>query len=157
MVGGCECDTDFDVEVAIKAGFLRTDREFLDLVDFHVPLYFLLRRLAIMKPLTSLTGCNPITRKHVKLRKTKERCRKLDHSRKDIEEDSPKEFDSPPMKMRRISMVKRLKTRTEQASKDNIGSNDGIVAACKELVNLVVSRGSMDDITVMIIDLHHFR
>ncbi|KAF6137171.1 hypothetical protein GIB67_030935 [Kingdonia uniflora] len=31
------------------------------------------------------------------------------------------------------------------------------VAACKDLVNLAASRGSLDDITVMIIDLEHFR
>ncbi|KAI4368474.1 hypothetical protein MLD38_017029 [Melastoma candidum] len=84
-------------------------------------------------------------------------CRKLDHSRKDVEGDSLNEFDNPPVKMRRISMVKRLKTRTVQASKDDIRSDDGLVAACKELANLTVSRGSMDDITVMIIDLHHFQ
>lgn len=84
-------------------------------------------------------------------------CRKLNDNRKDVEEDSLNEFDSPPAKKRRISMVKRLKTRIERTNKENMGSNDGLVAACKELVNLAVSRGSMDDKTVMIIDLHHFR
>ncbi|KAI5352253.1 hypothetical protein L3X38_005144 [Prunus dulcis] len=35
-------------------------------------------------------------------------------------------------------------------------ASGGLVAACKELVNLALSRGSLDDITVMIIDLNHF-
>ncbi|KAI4373818.1 hypothetical protein MLD38_011893 [Melastoma candidum] len=293
MVGGCECDTDFDVEEAIKAGFLRTDQEFLDLdlssgaccvtalirrneiaisnlgdcravlcrgeaaepltrdhragqeeekrrieekggfVEMHrgtwrvhgvlsisrsigdshlkqwitsepetriIPLttdleFLILASDGLWEQVSNQEAVDVVNRLQSYHKKTREAeedngngeeyglvsvspssklrrvslkqpagcstrspsCRKLDHSRKDVEEDSPKEFDSPPMKMRRISMVKRLKTRTEQASKDNIGSNDGLVAACKELVNLAVSRGSMDDITVMIIDLHHFR
>ncbi|XP_076941622.1 putative protein phosphatase 2C 14 [Bidens hawaiensis] len=37
------------------------------------------------------------------------------------------------------------------------GPNHGLVDACKELVNLAVKRGSLDDITVMIVDLKAFQ
>jgi protein phosphatase 1L len=72
------------------------------------------------------------------------------------------ENESPPPKSRRISLVKRVNMKTESPSKENISykrrpPHGGLVAACKELVNLAVSRGSLDDITVMIIDLNHFR
>ncbi|WOH16592.1 hypothetical protein DCAR_0936150 [Daucus carota subsp. sativus] len=36
-------------------------------------------------------------------------------------------------------------------------SSGGLIAACKELANLALSRGSLDDITVMIIDLHRLK
>ncbi|XP_057776801.1 probable protein phosphatase 2C 14 isoform X2 [Salvia miltiorrhiza] len=36
-------------------------------------------------------------------------------------------------------------------------TNAGLVGACKELVNLAVARGSLDDITVMIIDLSRYK
>ncbi|XP_059448059.1 uncharacterized protein LOC132179366 [Corylus avellana] len=82
--------------------------------------------------------------------------------RKGIEDDFASENESPPPKSRRISLVKRVNMKTESPSKENISykrrpPHGGLVAACKELVNLAVSRGSLDDITVMIIDLNHFR
>ncbi|XP_055959803.1 uncharacterized protein LOC126657296 [Mercurialis annua] len=72
------------------------------------------------------------------------------------------ENESPPSKSRRISLVKRINVKNESPSKENSPLKKkplctGLVAACKELVNLAVSRGSLDDITVMIIDLKHFR
>ncbi|CAL2231204.1 unnamed protein product [Prunus armeniaca] len=72
------------------------------------------------------------------------------NSWKDSENDFPIENESPPSKSRRISLVKRVNMKIQPAS-------GGLVAACKELVNLALSRGSLDDITVMIIDLNHFR
>ena len=73
------------------------------------------------------------------------------------------ENESPPSKSRRISLVKRVNMKLESPIKENNGFNKKrpdstvLVAACKELVNLAVSRGSPDDITVMIIDLNYFR
>ncbi|KAL6983780.1 protein-serine,threonine phosphatase [Sarracenia purpurea var. burkii] len=72
------------------------------------------------------------------------------------------ENESPhPPKTRRIS----FETSTEVQSpnqkcssyKKRSASSSGLVAACNELVNLAVARGSFDDITVMIIDLNHFK
>lgn len=72
------------------------------------------------------------------------------------------ENESPPLKSQRTSLVKRVNTKIESPTKANCGNRKrpatgGLVDACKELVNLAVSRGSLDDITVMIIDLNHFR
>ncbi|KAL2939656.1 putative protein phosphatase 2C 14, partial [Bienertia sinuspersici] len=56
------------------------------------------------------------------------------------------ENDSPPTKLIRTSLKENKRPVVE-----------GLVAACKKLANLAVSRGSMDDITVMLVDLKHFR
>ncbi|KAH7515656.1 hypothetical protein FEM48_Zijuj10G0049700 [Ziziphus jujuba var. spinosa] len=71
------------------------------------------------------------------------------------------ENESPPLKSQRLSLVKRVNTKIESPTKENSGyrttpASVGLVDACKELANLAVSRGSLDDITVMIIDLKHF-
>lgn len=81
---------------------------------------------------------------------------------KDGDNDSPSENGSPPSNSRRISLVKRLNIRDESPCHENSSykkspASVGLMAACKELVNLAASRGSLDDITVMIIDLNHFR
>ncbi|XP_022132306.1 probable protein phosphatase 2C 14 isoform X2 [Momordica charantia] len=73
------------------------------------------------------------------------------------------EIESPGSKSRRISLVRHMKMKTESSPKENNGcyrkrpTSSRLVAACKELVDLALSRGSLDDITVMIIDLSHFR
>ncbi|PIA51646.1 hypothetical protein AQUCO_01100483v1 [Aquilegia coerulea] len=69
------------------------------------------------------------------------------------------ENTSPPSKSRRISLVKQQKVKSHsplQQIKHNRKRpfSNRLVTACKELVNLAVTRGSLDDITVMIIDLH---
>ncbi|KAL6193280.1 hypothetical protein ACLB2K_034364 [Fragaria x ananassa] len=76
--------------------------------------------------------------------------------------DFASENESPPSKSRRISSVKRANMKSESPIKENSGctmspASGGLVTACKELVSLALSRGSLDDITVMIIDLNHFR
>ncbi|KAK7839936.1 putative protein phosphatase 2c 14 [Quercus suber] len=48
-------------------------------------------------------------------------------------------------------------TKESISYKMSKSTSNGLVAACEELVGLAVSRGSLDDITVMIIDLNHFR
>ncbi|XP_062110434.1 uncharacterized protein LOC133822198 [Humulus lupulus] len=82
------------------------------------------------------------------------------------EHDYVIENESSPSKSRRISLARRVNMKMESPTKENnnvfISSkkradSSGLVAACKELVNLAVSRGSLDDITVMIIDLNQFR
>ncbi|CBI16793.3 unnamed protein product, partial [Vitis vinifera] len=69
----------------------------------------------------------------------------------------PKTMSHPPSKARRISLVKRLNMKTqsprqEKSYKKSFASSR-LVAACKELMNLALTRGGLDDITVMIIDL----
>lgn len=81
---------------------------------------------------------------------------------KDNENDFACENESPPTKLRKISLVKRINIKTESPVKENScyrkrSASAVLEDACKELVNLAVSRGSLDDITVMIIDLNHFR
>ncbi|KAJ7982045.1 putative Phosphatase 2C family protein [Quillaja saponaria] len=81
---------------------------------------------------------------------------------KGIKDEFACENGSPPSKSRRISLVKRVNMKIESPTNENSNfkkrdATEGLVAACKELVNLAVSRGSLDDITVMIIDLNHFR
>ncbi|KAG2708122.1 hypothetical protein I3843_05G161600 [Carya illinoinensis] len=78
------------------------------------------------------------------------------------EDDFPSENESPPSKSRRISSVKRVDVKTQSPAKETIShkrrpASGGLVAACEELVNLAVSRGSLDDVTVMIIDLSQFK
>ncbi|KAG8383244.1 hypothetical protein BUALT_Bualt05G0164200 [Buddleja alternifolia] len=73
------------------------------------------------------------------------------------------ESGSPPSKSRRISLAKKMKTKIHFPSDENDflfekpAYTDGLVAACKELANLAVARGSLDDITVMIVDLSHYK
>lgn len=78
------------------------------------------------------------------------------------------ENDEPQNKVRRVvSFVNQAKTRpqnpdqnqnqNQNRDQDNGLPADGLVDACKELVNLAVKRGSLDDITVMILDLKSFQ
>ncbi|XP_038884362.1 uncharacterized protein LOC120075223 [Benincasa hispida] len=73
------------------------------------------------------------------------------------------EIESPGSKSRRISLVRHKKIKLDFSPKENndcyrkIPTSSRLVAACKELVDLALSRGSLDDITVMIIDLKYFR
>ncbi|XP_022775606.1 probable protein phosphatase 2C 14 [Durio zibethinus] len=90
------------------------------------------------------------------------RCKKNIDDCKDNEDEFACEKGSPPSKLRRISLVKRISMKPESPSQENAGfkkrpSSAGLMAACKELVSLAVSRGSLDDITIMIIDLNHFK
>lgn len=71
------------------------------------------------------------------------------------------ENGSPPSKSRRISQGKQAKIKTRFPSKENQvliekPAYDGLLAACKKLADLAVDRGSLDDITVMIVDLNHY-
>lgn len=72
------------------------------------------------------------------------------------------ENDSPPLKVRRTSFTNLVKVKSKYSNQENSCFGGGpasgrLVAACRELANLAVSRGSLDDITVMIIDLSFFK
>lgn len=72
------------------------------------------------------------------------------------------ENGSPVSKSRRISLAKQMKIRTQFPNNENevLGeksTNGGLLAACKELGNLAVARGSLDDVTVMIVDLNRYK
>ncbi|KAH6763264.1 hypothetical protein C2S52_020697 [Perilla frutescens var. hirtella] len=72
------------------------------------------------------------------------------------------ENGSPPSKSQRISLVKQTKIKTHFPSNENEvliekPPYDGLLSACKKLADLAVNRGSLDDITVMIIDLNHHK
>ncbi|KAL8218901.1 hypothetical protein R6Q57_022274 [Mikania cordata] len=62
-----------------------------------------------------------------------------------------------------VSFVNRTETwaqnqdPNQNQDQDHGLTTNGLVDACKELVNLAVKRGSLDDITVMILDLKSFR
>lgn len=77
------------------------------------------------------------------------------------EDDFGCENESPPSKSQRIQLVKRVSMKKETPIKESNmckkNAASGLQAACKELVNLAVKRGTLDDITVMIIDLKHYR
>ncbi|EOA33967.1 hypothetical protein CARUB_v10021462mg [Capsella rubella] len=67
----------------------------------------------------------------------------------DNESPSPhSEIGSLPSKSQKITPLNRIKMKSEFS---------WAKAACKELASLAVSRGSMDDITVVIIDLNHYK
>ncbi|KAK2983317.1 hypothetical protein RJ640_016055 [Escallonia rubra] len=82
---------------------------------------------------------------------------------KENEDDFGSENECPPpSKVRRISMVNQMKIMAQPPEQEHSSckkspASGGLVAACKELANLAVSRGSFDDVTVMVIDLNHFR
>ncbi|CAN1795171.1 Probable protein phosphatase 2C 14 [Linum perenne] len=102
-----------------------------------------LRRVSLVKQQQTLQKQSPP-------KKTTENCSKDD--------GFPTENDAPPLKSRRINLVKKINTKIESPDKENtkiIASE--LASASKELVNLAVSRGSLDDVTVMIIDLSYFR
>ena len=90
-------------------------------------------------------------------------CEKPMESCEEGEYDYACEIESPGSKSRRISLVRHKKMKVEFSPKENkdcyrkIPTSSRLVAACKELVNLALSRGSLDDITVMVIDLKYFR
>ncbi|KAL3339363.1 hypothetical protein AABB24_028137 [Solanum stoloniferum] len=73
--------------------------------------------------------------------------------------------DSPPAKARRVSTVNQTKRNKKIycPNQENMSGlkkkqhSNALMSACRELGNLAVSRGSSDDITVMIIDLAHFK
>ncbi|KAJ8645783.1 hypothetical protein MRB53_007531 [Persea americana] len=74
-------------------------------------------------------------------------------------EDACGSENSPRKKVRRISPKveeKSCLSINHDKSDKNIWPADRFMVACKKLVSLAVNRGSLDDITVMIIDLKQF-
>ncbi|XP_059308444.1 probable protein phosphatase 2C 14 [Lycium ferocissimum] len=91
-------------------------------------------------------------------------CKKTVNDWMTSEDESGNENEGPPAKARRISTVNQtnMKMKIYSPNQENSGLNrkqhsNALVAAGRELGNLAVSRGSSDDITVMIIDLSHFK
>ncbi|XP_026404313.1 probable protein phosphatase 2C 14 isoform X1 [Papaver somniferum] len=90
---------------------------------------------------------------------------KCDFLKQEEEGQPGHENISPLPKTRRISVVKQQIIKTPSPKQVKNGGckkrcttpRGGLLSACKELVNLALTRGSLDDITVMIIDLSHFR
>ncbi|GAB4829255.1 hypothetical protein Ancab_018921 [Ancistrocladus abbreviatus] len=103
------------------------------------------RRVSLLKQPQKFTSLSPTFRKTINNLEEAHNC------------DS--ENDSPPLKLRRISLFQHNNMRNQSPSQDNKRQqmSGSLTTACKELLNLAVSRGSLDDITVMIIDLNHFR
>ncbi|CAL1395314.1 unnamed protein product [Linum trigynum] len=69
------------------------------------------------------------------------RLQKPSPTHKEEEEEFPSENDIPPLKLRRITLAKKIKTKTESSLiKENIQKSPpsiaGLPGACKELVNL---------------------
>ncbi|CAN1312948.1 Probable protein phosphatase 2C 14 [Linum perenne] len=124
-----------------KAGLLGEDE--IEFGCVNVSPSSKLRRVSLVKQKQSLQKQSP----H---KKTTENCCKDD--------GFPTENDAPPLKSRRINLVKKINMKIESPDKENTKIIESeLASATKELVNLAVSRGSLDDITVMIIDLSYFR
>lgn len=88
------------------------------------------------------------------------------HNMSNVQQEKSVEFcqenGSPPSKCRRISSAKQMKIKSHFSNNENeevAGKRvcSPLLAACKELADLAVTRGSLDDITVMIVDLNCFR
>ncbi|KAH0682649.1 hypothetical protein KY290_021237 [Solanum tuberosum] len=81
------------------------------------------------------------------------------------EDENGNENDGPPAKARRVSTVNQTKRSMKIycPNQENMSGlkmkqhSNALMSACRELGNLAVSRGNSDDITVMIIDLNHFK
>lgn len=100
-----------------------------------------IKRISILKPPQKI-----INKRSPSHKKT------VDISKESEEHDFGCEsYYSPPLKVRRTSALKQRNTRKRPPA------YGGLADACAGLVNLAVSRGALDDITVMIIDLNHFR
>ncbi|MCD9639323.1 hypothetical protein HAX54_023763 [Datura stramonium] len=91
-------------------------------------------------------------------------CKKTVNNWMTSEDEFGNENEGPPAKARRVSMLNqtKMKMKIYCPNQENSGLNkkqhsNVLVAACRELGNLAVSRGSSDDITVMVIDLSHFK
>ncbi|KAI3988757.1 hypothetical protein MKX01_001529, partial [Papaver californicum] len=89
---------------------------------------------------------------------------KCDFLKQEEEDQFGHENISPLSKTRRISVLKQQIVKTPSPKQVRNGGckkrpstprGGGLLSACKELVNLALTRGSLDDITVMIIDLGH--
>lgn len=79
------------------------------------------------------------------------RCAKSPSYYYNSENESPSphcEIGSSPSNSMKITQLKRMKMKSESSWAKE---------ACKELANLAVKRGSMDDITVVVIDLNHYK
>lgn len=87
---------------------------------------------------------------------------KLSIQRKSSEEETGCENGSPPSKSRRISVANQMKIKTRFPCNENKFLIDkcptygGLLSACKKLAELAVARGSLDDVTVMIVDLNYY-
>ncbi|KAI3817518.1 hypothetical protein L1987_11310 [Smallanthus sonchifolius] len=104
-----------------------------------------------------MTNLSPKLKKVCRVKQIKQR---VNNNRKENENYLTSENDEPEHKARRgVSFVKRAKSRPQNQNQDQDHglTADGLVDACKELVNLAVKRGSLDDITVMILDLKSFQ
>ena len=101
--------------------------------------------------------------------KQKKACRvkqiksRVNNNWKESENHFTSESNEPQRKARRVSFVNQAKSTTHNQDQngnqdqDHGLTHDGLMDSCKELVNLAVSRGSLDDITVMIVDLKAFQ
>ncbi|XP_048502714.2 uncharacterized protein LOC104897184 [Beta vulgaris subsp. vulgaris] len=72
--------------------------------------------------------------------------------------DFESENESPPAKLRRTSLFphNNMKIQSPRSENNKKSVSEGLLAGCKKLANLAASRGSMDDITVMVVDLKQF-
>ncbi|GLT36646.1 hypothetical protein SLA2020_110100 [Shorea laevis] len=107
-----------------------------------------LRRVSLVKKQTEITTQSPRYKNNI-------------NNWKDKEDDIYCENGSPPSKLRKVSLTKRISMKPEKSTQENADKKGmpsaRLSAACQELMNLALSRGSLDDITVMVIDLNHFR
>lgn len=117
-----------------------------------------------------MKSCSPKLRRRVLRVKnpSSPKSRKTESWKRNEEDNFGSENESPhsppPSKAPRISLTDQTKVKTKCSDQENChdrkpacAAGFGLVATCKELVNLAVARGSLDDITVMIVDLSFFK
>ena len=77
---------------------------------------------------------------------------------KDSLSDFESQNESPAAKLRRTSLFAHKSMNLQSPRTENKRPiSEGLLGSCRKLANLAVSRGSMDDITVMLVDLKHFK
>nr|GMD26444.1 probable protein phosphatase 2C 14 [Ipomoea batatas] len=109
-----------------------------------------LKRISLVKS-NKGAGCSPCSTKSAE-------------AWKETDDEFSRENESP-LKARRISLAhSSIRAGCSPCSKRSIVDSwkeneekSGLVDACKKLASLAVTKGSLDDVTVMIIDLAHFK
>lgn len=72
--------------------------------------------------------------------------------------DLESQNENPAAKLRRTSLFAHKSVNLQSPRTENKRPfSEGLLGSCRKLANLAVSRGSMDDITVMLVDLKHFK
>ncbi|XP_047957361.1 probable protein phosphatase 2C 14 isoform X2 [Salvia hispanica] len=101
-----------------------------------------------------LYHCASVSPSSLSPRLPSHKSKRISHYR-ETQDEKCCERESPASSTPRMSSKTQFLNNENDVSGDK-SSNPGLLGACKELVNLAVARGSLDDITVMIVDLSSY-